>query len=642
MRIPGSKVYRAFAELDRFTDDQCRRFMKGVKRDWWVARVARWVAVGASFVIALVLCYGSSVYLVWRFIPPDGSRGATDTLYWVVLLLAMVTPVLIGLLSALLVRDWLLRRRLRAVINERARCIVCGYSMLGLAVPESLVVICPECGAPTDVDPALAELQVTSSGTVFRPTIKVSSRALTEKERRRRRRIAMTFVGAIVALLLTPVAIWGWNEWAIRRDARKAAAERPGAAGLLKVIATLPPSAGGTEASAWEEFEKVRLAIGEVDVRVWNNAEAAKDASGAPIRPDYGIVGDNLETVREEARAEIAASIAQAERMLPHLRAGGVFDKMRVMREAGDLTPGVALVAGQPLMNLLMPELAHCREMARINKARAVTALKGDDPAEFADALENVYALARMCEHKPFIIARLVSVAIDALGDGLAKRALMTRHDARWVDAVEAAMKRRTPRVPYAFTLNGERAFSLDSACVFFEDVARVRTKQWELLPRRIEGLKSDRVGRYDDAVAELNAMFDAGIAESQLEFHQRKPAVATQQSQMWIVSILSPALATAQRSVDQVEADRRGMRVMIALERYRIQNGSYPKNLSELVPTHLDAVPIDAWHGGPYLYRPLVAGSGPMNRGYLLYTRGHDRTDDGGKPGLFYLDALR
>lgn len=92
-----------------------------------------------------------------------------------------------------------------------------------------------------------------------------------------------------------------------------------------------------------------------------------------------------------------------------------------------------------------------------------------------------------------------------------------------------------------------------------------------------------------------------------------------------YALAITLPALlgqnqkaALNQTALDQV-------RVACALERHRIRSGAYPDSLAELVPVYLKAVPEDIPAGGPLLYRR-------EGRGYVLYSRGVDGKDDGGR----------
>jgi hypothetical protein len=70
-------------------------------------------------------------------------------------------------------------------------------------------------------------------------------------------------------------------------------------------------------------------------------------------------------------------------------------------------------------------------------------------------------------------------------------------------------------------------------------------------------------------------------------------------------------------------------MRLLIcelAVEQYRLERGSEPAALIELVPGYLPSVPMDPCSAGPLRYRQ--APSGP-----LVYSVGPDGVDNGGEP---------
>jgi hypothetical protein len=66
--------------------------------------------------------------------------------------------------------------------------------------------------------------------------------------------------------------------------------------------------------------------------------------------------------------------------------------------------------------------------------------------------------------------------------------------------------------------------------------------------------------------------------------------------------------------------------RIRIALERFKLANRTYPKDLAALVPACLDAVPVDPYSGQPYRYRLTEKGD------FVLWSVGEDLKDDGGK----------
>jgi hypothetical protein len=63
-----------------------------------------------------------------------------------------------------------------------------------------------------------------------------------------------------------------------------------------------------------------------------------------------------------------------------------------------------------------------------------------------------------------------------------------------------------------------------------------------------------------------------------------------------------------------------------LAIERYRLANQDHlPAKLTDLVPTFLPSVPQDPFDGQPLRFKPL-------EKGYVIYSVGPDRTDDGGR----------
>jgi len=67
--------------------------------------------------------------------------------------------------------------------------------------------------------------------------------------------------------------------------------------------------------------------------------------------------------------------------------------------------------------------------------------------------------------------------------------------------------------------------------------------------------------------------------------------------------------------------------RTAVALERYRLQEGAYPDQLTALVPGHLAAIPEDPVSAAPLHYGRQADG------GFVVYSVGMDGQDDGGTP---------
>src|SRR5262249_45716741 len=75
-----------------------------------------------------------------------------------------------------------------------------------------------------------------------------------------------------------------------------------------------------------------------------------------------------------------------------------------------------------------------------------------------------------------------------------------------------------------------------------------------------------------------------------------------------------------------EAEAWRRLIIMAIGLERYRVKQGTYPKELLNLEPEFVPSLPVDFMDGKPLRYRRTDDGH------FLLYSIGLDCVDDGGQ----------
>jgi hypothetical protein len=73
--------------------------------------------------------------------------------------------------------------------------------------------------------------------------------------------------------------------------------------------------------------------------------------------------------------------------------------------------------------------------------------------------------------------------------------------------------------------------------------------------------------------------------------------------------------------------------RILLAMKAYKLDKGTLPKNLDELVPQYLDAVPIDDYDGKPMRYNAAKK---------VVYSVGRDLKDGGGMTMEDYLKVRR
>ncbi len=105
-----------------------------------------------------------------------------------------------------------------------------------------------------------------------------------------------------------------------------------------------------------------------------------------------------------------------------------------------------------------------------------------------------------------------------------------------------------------------------------------------------------------------------------------RLPAlVQANPKQHLFLSILLPALSRVSHKDYEIVAQRRLAVLAIAIRRYSLDHqGKLPGKLEDLVPTYLEAVPIDPMSGQFVKY--IADGNDPR-----VYSVGEDGHDDGG-----------
>ena len=112
----------------------------------------------------------------------------------------------------------------------------------------------------------------------------------------------------------------------------------------------------------------------------------------------------------------------------------------------------------------------------------------------------------------------------------------------------------------------------------------------------------------------EYLAMLEAGIHNTEFKIEEIFSATAIE------------AINTVINQFKSHEAYARLARLGLAVGAYEYNQGKYPQNLEELVPSYIDAIPTDPWsnEGKPLMYKK-------MDTGFSLYSIGENKVDDGG-----------
>ncbi|MEM9166095.1 MAG: hypothetical protein AAGB48_03625 [Planctomycetota bacterium] len=391
-------------------------------------------------------------------------------------------------------------------------------------------------------------------------------------------------------------------------------------------------------------------------------AESAMPTGWAELSLDLSVVYDAEFWSRNAIRSEsyrgmqtedaLAAIEAARDSYIAWLRGEGGRALGRVMAlrssDARFVSPWPR--EGMLIEQALFMDLGAAREVARGLGAAGVLAIDSADWAAYLETVESSLWLSSAISYQPTLIHHLVATAIRSLMlEHLVRRPLMDGLLPADVLAEVHACLGRWPIVGPAHALHGERLWVMDAIQHTHDTRGRAIVAEQQRILRglspddqgvpRILNMISVFVPRRVEAERAAEGYFDLAIqdierpASEQWRAGSRSEAFETFADSSSLFGALLPAFGSFYMSVRQHELDSIGVRTLIAMERCRLETGSLPATLDDLVPTYLDAVPIDplADPDGTPLRYVVLDEPDAVDRRYLLYSVGLDRTDDGG-----------
>jgi hypothetical protein len=377
--------------------------------------------------------------------------------------------------------------------------------------------------------------------------------------------------------------------------------------------------------------------------------------------PAYAEIYDPGST-RASSPESRALNTNIAHQHLAALDKSGFFDRLdeaarspRAVRPLPD-KPGTwdgRLLAFQP------PLMREARLLATIICAQMKLDLVKRDPAAAARRFEGGLAMARVFATQWSMFDRNTSDAITVqMLDIVRQHILESDPNPAFLDGVAAAMERQFSLIPPAsFIISGQRLVAQDMLRWCYADTDKgdgVALPGPYLEAAELGGSNVDIFFQTDyaprsQAQEKLSAFFDQADALINVPRFERGDRTAfladavdkaPEDLRMPALPIVAFIVQRAFAAADEFGTERDGMRVMVALERHRIRTGAYPADPSALVPAELAALPVDRFTGKPFIYRQLEKGQDRLaqshpriarERGYLLYTPGHDGKDNNG-----------
>ncbi|MCC6969159.1 MAG: hypothetical protein IT434_02970 [Phycisphaerales bacterium] len=590
----------------------------------------------------------------------------------------------------LLVLRWaFLWFRVRRLLSTRDRCFKCGYTVAGLGVMESATaadrpgaddgidawLTCTECGSETPAvalwgeiaerggaaepaasrsnTPALGPTEVPvvdtpKSQRYFRPSTPNQSRVIRVLWTRNRIRAVARVTAVAAGLALLGYAGW-WTvrEVGIRSQAAIALKERPAAESINAMMREGMPAQVDGRRTVAEIIAQAKKEYDAINTDFLARHKDVDDEYDA-FYPDASVISSAREELKTDGdRANKQYSLL----LMEEVRASNVYRLLDELPEAAAVTDHEfrPIDSTAPYSASWM---GNSRSVLRICIARMKIARDASDLADFQRAARSARAIGgQFSDHGP-LLNWLVAISINQTLLRELSAAVTPEVDRAWVEAV--AIESANLSAPsFAESLRYERLWIMDAIGWYFSDPARVRSglRAPELKDKlgvgavelSILGLAEPdepggprpRLGTYEENRDALDRQFEWYVGAAAVDpFERRKPTFPTQPQSNGLVipESLSGVLGMALRGRTHAAIPRRGLELMLMIERHRLDRGTYPEKLEDIGPRALAPALFDPFSGQPMRYKRIDPAIDEFHRGYLLWSVGYDAVDDGGK----------
>jgi type II secretory pathway pseudopilin PulG len=295
--------------------------------------------------------------------------------------------------------------------------------------------------------------------------------------------------------------------------------------------------------------------------------------------------------------------------------------------------------------------LTALRHVSLLNAARVHYAQPGDD-AELVRACESALAVLGAAASRDKFISALIAISVHST---LADRLLDIRERqfeaatlARIQSLVESA-----PPLDIERLVKGEFLFARAGIAEHFSNRDRVRRGLADPSIEAIDDTRAIRellfgastndegqvLGRYAENRAVLEKLEQQSLALMRGETPGLQAPEVSLSEKLVLLAPMPGAVKFITSRAKEMNARSQLLIAALALERFRLDHGTYPASLQGLVPTYVQAMPTDPFDNQPLRYR-LSASADE----YTLWSISSDLKDNGGEPDMPHepLDAGR
>jgi hypothetical protein len=316
----------------------------------------------------------------------------------------------------------------------------------------------------------------------------------------------------------------------------------------------------------------------------------------------------------------------------------------------------------ESLIFVLLPGCQRVREVARAFVIRAMFKLGKEDVAGAWNDLMVVHRLGRLIGRGPSIIELLVGFAIEQSAISGELEVLTRTIDANQLIKFNTDLESLTARATVKEKVNlGERVMFLDwltkvangivdgaEIDAIFSPTANLKDVPVEYIKTNIDWYETLR--RFNNFYSQATRQLDNPIYSQQVKkveisrkyskeetilllkqaarIQKLSPAELTEYFAPFVIETLVHDLGRVSDAQFRAEQTFSHVRIAIALSRWRLEHGSYPESLDEMVPKILDEDPMDQFIDEPLFYEKTAEGCRFYSVG-VNATDNHGREDD-------------
>jgi hypothetical protein len=420
-------------------------------------------------------------------------------------------------------------------------------------------------------------------------------------------------VGIVIVASVVSFAVWRWR---LRREIN------------LRIAAI---HAAGLPVN-WEELAKwpSQVPDSENAALIYTNAIAHLHADG--VSDDYRFeLPPRGEALPDEMRSAVSGAV-RTNRVALEIACTAV--ELRRSRYPVEYLEGP---------NAKLPHLAGLKQLVKLLSCEAVLKADAGDARGAAKAIETSLDTAQSLDNEPILISQLTAASLFTMSCQSLERVLCRSPlDDETLGKIGQHLISAEATNRFVMGLIGERALDGEFIRLAQDDVRRMITianqgssdEEKAELPSRNPGIGWRFLGFFERdrnfflRGMETNILIVAAKPPASLFLTNETDKLETQARKGFYIcsSLFLPGVSRIAVRDASTRASLNTAISAVAVERWRLtHHGAIPDLLKDLVPSFLPAVPIDPFDGQPLRFKRLPTG-------YVIYSIGADRQDDGGK----------